>query len=288
MDKSGRKGLFQIQNSESSILQETEKNSRRFNGFADVYENARPAVPAYAVETAERYLGRRPQLVVDLGCGTGLSLLAWRGHCSKLIGVEPNAGMLQIAAQKQKQFPPDTLFFVRDFAHRTGIESSSADVVVCSQSFHWMEPNATLREIDRILCPGGVFATVDCDWPPVSHWRVEKAYNALFRQVEQAEQEIPALQNSFCRWKKGEHLDRIRASGYFRYSREIVFSNREEGNVQRMLQMALSQGGLQGVLKTAPERVQNEWETYRQTLTDVFGDNTFSIDFCYRIRIAVK
>lgn len=269
-------------------IKETEKNSRRFDGFADVYEHARPAMPAYAIETAERYLGHCPRLVVDLGCGTGLSLPAWREHCTKLIGVEPNEDMLREAVNKQKCFPADVLSFVKAYAHDTGIAPNAADVVICSQSFHWMEPNATLREISRILCPGGVFATVDCDWPPVFHWRAEKAYQTLFEQVHKAEREIPALRESFRRWEKEEHLRRIKACGFFRYSREIVFSNRETGSVERLLQLALSQGGLQGVLKTAPERVKNEWEAYRSTLEEIYDEDAFPIDFCYRMRIGVK
>ena len=37
------------------------------------------------------------------------------------------------------------------YAHATGLPDAFADVVVCSQSFHWMEPESTLQEIGRIL-----------------------------------------------------------------------------------------------------------------------------------------
>ena len=50
-----------------------QNNADRFSGFADIYENARPKVPRYPVDVICRYLGRAPRLVVDMGCGTGLS-----------------------------------------------------------------------------------------------------------------------------------------------------------------------------------------------------------------------
>ena len=43
----------------------------------------------------------------------------------------------------------------------TGLEDECADVVVCSQSFHWMEPRSTLKEINRILNNNGIFATIE-------------------------------------------------------------------------------------------------------------------------------
>lgn len=48
-------------------------------------------MPIYPISIILRYLGRsKPDLVVDLGCGTGLSTVIWRGHCNKVIGIEPS------------------------------------------------------------------------------------------------------------------------------------------------------------------------------------------------------
>ena len=76
------------------------KNADRFLGFADVYENARPRVPAYPAKVLCRYLGRRPQTVVDLGCGTGLSTEIWPDYADTVIGVEPSEDMFAVAAHE--------------------------------------------------------------------------------------------------------------------------------------------------------------------------------------------
>ena len=136
---------------------ELQKNADRFTGFADVYDEARPSMPQYPLQVLQRYLGRRPTMVVDLGCGTGLSTAVWVGRCDTVVGVDPSTDMLAVASSRQ--LPGAT--FVRAFAHQTGLPDGCADVAVCSQSFHWMEPKSTLREVGRILQPGGVFATVD-------------------------------------------------------------------------------------------------------------------------------
>ena len=138
-----------------------EKNANRFTGFAEVYDNARPALPQHFIELVRLYLGHEIGNVADLGCGTGLSTAAWKGHCKSVTGVEPSDDMLAIARSKECS----GVSFIKGYSHNTGLPDCSMDAVVCSQSFHWMEPVSTLKEADRLLVSGRVFATVDCDWP---------------------------------------------------------------------------------------------------------------------------
>ncbi|WP_040951679.1 class I SAM-dependent methyltransferase [Gorillibacterium massiliense] len=261
-----------------------ELNAERFRGFADIYENARPQMPQYPIEVIRNYLEAEPEVVVDLGCGTGLSTLVWEGHCSRVIGVDPSIDMLDVALRKKT----DTVSFIRAFSHETGLPDHIADAVVCSQSFHWMEPNQTLHEINRILKNGGVFATVDADWPPVYHWRVEKSYQQLFQKVEHIEEENPELKEQYVKWDKNNHLQNIHNSGYFQYSREIVFSNREKCDANRLVNLAMSQGGMQSVLRRLPERIASDVDAFKELVIQTFGHQTFDIDFCYRMRVGVK
>lgn len=260
------------------------KNADRFTGFAETYEQMRPQMPLYPVEVITRYLGRTPGLVIDMGCGTGLSTLIWKGRCDRIIGIEPSDDMRAIAEQKADA----TTSFIKAFAHETGLDSDSADVAVCSQSFHWMNPDLTLKEINRILKSEGVFATVDCDWPPVCDWRAEKAYKTFDDAVSRIEEKNPDLKDNFMRWSKSKHLQNIKTSGYFRYAREIVFANTEPCNADRFIGLALSQGGLQSILKNKPGLIEPELKVFSNTIRDLFGDRKFEVDFCYRMRIGVK
>ena len=53
-------------------------NVDRFTGFEDTYDQHRPEAPQEVVALLTGYLERKPSLVVDLGCGTGLSSFAWK------------------------------------------------------------------------------------------------------------------------------------------------------------------------------------------------------------------
>jgi ubiquinone/menaquinone biosynthesis C-methylase UbiE len=261
-----------------------QKNVDRFKGFAAVYDSARPAMPIYPVEVITKYLGRKPRRVVDLGCGTGLSTVVWSGHCGEAVGIEPSGDMLAEALKKKAE----NITFRQGYGHDTGLPDGCADAVVCSQSFHWMEPNETLAEINRIMIPGGVFATVDCDWPPMCNWKAEAAYLEVMQAVKTAEAVCPEFKDSFRYWDKNKHLENIRNSGYFRFAREIVFSNREKCSAERFVKLALSQGGLQSVLKTKPEAITAQIEKFKAAVFVALGQDSFDLDFGYSMRIGVK
>ncbi len=113
------------------------RNAGRFSGFADVYDQACPAMPFYPVKIIQAYRERKPGLVVDLGSSTGLSFLIRKGQCDELVGIEPDDDMLAEARLKET----DGISFRKGFSDETGLKEASADVVVCSRPFHWMEPD---------------------------------------------------------------------------------------------------------------------------------------------------
>lgn len=263
---------------------EEQKNADRFTGFADVYDSARPSVPLYPVQIAVNYLGKTPDRVVDLGCGTGLSTLIWKEHAKEVVGIEPSDDMRAVAEQKKAE----NVRFEKGFGNKIPLENESADAVICSQSFHWMEPKSTLAEVNRILKPNGVFLTVDCDWPPVIDWRAEKLYMDLYEKIKELEKEFDDVNDTFVRYSKDKHLENIKASGYFRYAREIVFTNEEPCTAKRLCDLLLSQGSTQILLKLHPEMIKKDIDDFCAKVHELLGDKTYSAGFCYRMRIGVK
>jgi ubiquinone/menaquinone biosynthesis C-methylase UbiE len=260
------------------------KNAERFKGFADIYDCARPTMPDYPVRIIKGYLNKKPETVIDLGCGTGLSTTIWQNNCVKVIGVEPSEDMLKIAKTKEK----GNMSFIKGYSHEIGVKENSVDVVVCSQSFHWMEPVSTLKEINRILKNNGVFATIDCDWPPVFNWQVEKVYMEMFNKVHEIEYTHRNLKDSFSCYDKNQHLANIKNSGYFRFSREIVFSNSEPCTAKRLVDLTLSQGSLQSILKNEPSLIECDVKNFQVLVDETYGQNKFEIEFSYRLRLGVK
>ncbi|NLG88825.1 MAG: hypothetical protein GX494_06340 [Clostridiaceae bacterium] len=98
----------------------------------------------------------------------------------------------------------------------------------------------------------------------------------------------PELKNSFRSWLKDKHLQNIKNSGKFRYVREVVFSSSEEYDMDRFIALALSQGGLQSVIKAGIKEIEPYLERFIIRIKSILGNDKIMADFCYRMRIGVK
>lgn len=222
-------------------------NIERFSGFAGLYDRYRPAPPAFlATILLDLAQASRPDCVVDLGCGTGLSTRYWADLAGEVIGVDPSADMLR---QAREQTHAANLHYRAGLSHATGLPDGRAQIVTCSQSLHWMYPQPTFQEARRILRPGGVFAAFDYDWPPtVGFWEAEAAYNEVMQRVislmRDVKSDLPVKQ-----WDKDGHLARMAESGCFRYTKEIVVHQVDLGNAERLVGLLRSQGSVMTLLK---------------------------------------
>lgn len=259
------------------------RNARRFTGFADTYDATRPSVPLYPVTILSRYLGHQPDTVLDLGCGTGLSTEIWRGQCRRAYGIEPSADMLAVARRRESA----DLQFIQAYADEIPLADGIADIIVCSQSFHWMTPDITLREVNRLLSPGGIFATIDYDWPPVMKWEAEVAYQAFSRTVHDIERQEPSLHDTCVRYPKSGHLAALAGSGHFRYTREVLFASEETFTPERLAALPLSMGGVQTILKRCPEKLTAVLSAYQETVRGLYAE-PFPATVCYRMRLGIK
>jgi ubiquinone/menaquinone biosynthesis C-methylase UbiE len=243
-------------------------NIERFTGFASHYDHYRPGPPAVLAPLLIA-LARspRPALVVDLGCGTGLSTRYWAGKAEQVIGVDPTDSMREEAGQAA--FPNIT--YRKAFSHETGLPDRCATIVTCSQSLHWMDPLPTFREAARILQPGGVFAAYDYDWPPATgHWEADAAYEACMARGRILEKES-GIAATLQRWEKSSHLARMRESGVFRYAQETLMHHTESGNAARLIGLLASQGWVASLRKLGLSDAEIGFDALRETLERVLG-----------------
>ena len=251
-------------------------------GFATQYDRFRPRPPRALLDVLCRHARvERPALVVDLGCGTGLSTRAWSGIAERAVGVEPNAAMLSAVE------PAPGVEYREAFAQETGLDDGCADIVTCSQSLHWMEPEPTFAEVARILRPGGVFAAYDYDWPPVVDPELDEAY-AEYQRRRAGFRARHGVERGADRWPKHEHLDRMRASGRFRFCREILLHSEERGDADRVVGFTRSLG--LPVVDLTYEDADDELGVgeLEAVARRVLGDRTVPFVFGYRVRVGVR
>ena len=267
------------------MVNENLGNIERFSGFAGRYNNFRPRPPGALTGLLCTYANiSRPDLVVDIGCGSGLSTRVWAGRAANVIGIEPSGDMRALAAE-QTEAPG--IKYRHGYSSDTGLPDDCADIVTCSQSFHWMNPLFTLKEIARILRPGGVFAAYDHDWPPAAgNWQAEAAFSSFMQNVCVLEK-LHAFSVTVRRWDKPGHLKRMQACGFFRFTSEIVLHNVEEGDAGRLVGLALSQGSTAALLKNGLPESEIGLDAFREAVEDTLGEGTTQFYFCYRVRLGV-
>jgi SAM-dependent methyltransferase len=254
-------------------------------GFADLYDRYRPAPPAELLDVLTVVAGvDRPSLVVDLGCGTGLSSRAWSDRADGVVGVEPNPGMIERARASTDE---QNVSYVEAYASETGLPEGTADVVMSQQAFHWMEPQPVLAEAARILRDGGVFAACDYDVPPFVEPEVDEAFAVHFSARREARRRL-GISAGAATWPKERHLEEIRASGRFRYARELVAHGWSETDAERLLGLAESIGGPRQIFTDQAPEVRETFDLLRETANRVLGARTWPLLLCCRIRIGIK
>ena len=264
-------------------------NIERFSGFADQYDSVRPTPPKLIVELAKRLYNQTTKpLIVDIGCGTGLSTKIWSEYASKVIGIDPNSDMLERAKKVvNKETGFTNVSFLKGTSSETGLESDSIDIVSCSQALHWLEPQSTFKEVKRILKHGGLFLAYDSDWPPSLNWQAEQEWIKLFSIVNKLDEQRREI-NNVRFWPKEQHLQRIIESNQFRFVREVVIHCEEEGNAERFINLAISQGQLMTILKEGLDEDEIGLTSFKSSVKNILGTKTSKWIFSYRIRIGVK
>lgn len=258
-----------------------EKNIERFNGFSETYDGNRPVPPEIITKAVMLYLKNKPDIVIDIASGTGLSTFIWSDLARTVIGIEPNADMRSEAEKKVSS--ERNVSFREGVANDTGLQDECADIVTVSQAFHWFDIDSALEEIYRILKTSGVLAVYDCDWPPSVDRRIEEAYRKLLNKANaiSSSVESPAVKND-----KASYLNRINSFGKFRFSKEILLHSVEKCTPERIIGLALSQGGIQSALKIDPS-IQSDIDGFSDLAVSRLQCET-DIIFSYRLRLAIK
>ena len=132
-----------------------EQKAERAASFGDVASEYDRYRPGPALAAVDWILPTRVGTAVDLGAGTGALARLLVDRADHVVAVEPDDRMRAVLAES---VPGVEVLAGRGEA--IPLPDASADAVVASTSWHWMEPVPALREVARVLVPGGTLGTL--------------------------------------------------------------------------------------------------------------------------------
>ncbi len=127
----------------------------RFATTVALYEELRPPYPDEFFRTvAQRLSLAKQHALIDLGTGPGLLALGFAPYVGRIVGVDPEPAMIAAATEAAAR-ASQALTLIEGKAEELPADIGSFDVVTIGRALHWMDRNATLGRLERLVAPGG-------------------------------------------------------------------------------------------------------------------------------------
>jgi SAM-dependent methyltransferase len=216
-------------------------------GFADaaVYERGRPDYPAAAVQRIVERLDLRPaRTVLDLAAGTGKLTRLLVPSGANVLAVEP---VPEMRAELERRLP--RVAALGGTAEQIPLAKGYVDGVTVGQAFHWFKEEQALREIHRVLRPGGGVALI---------WNARDERDPLQAALSSV---IDPLQGETPRRQQRDWRSLLADSGLFedceRALYEHVHETDEQGVVERVLSISFIAAASRSVRADVEVRVRD-------------------------------
>ena len=128
----------------------------RFATTAALYEQFRPLYPpAFFRAVVERLRLGEQHALIDLGTGPGLIARGFAPYVGRVVGVDPEPAMLEVASRAAARAGHD-LALIESTAEALPREIGLFDVVTIGRALHWMDRDLVGPLLERLVAPGGV------------------------------------------------------------------------------------------------------------------------------------
>jgi ubiquinone/menaquinone biosynthesis C-methylase UbiE len=132
----------------------TSTDGQPFLSPAEIYERMVPAYASWVIVLLDGVQVRSGERLLDVACGTGVlarQAVALVGAGGRVVGLDINANMLTVARARGP-----AVEWHEGNALALPFADHAFDVVVCQQGLQFFpDPGAGLREMRRVLSPGG-------------------------------------------------------------------------------------------------------------------------------------
>jgi SAM-dependent methyltransferase len=144
-----------------------------FGSIAAEYDRLRPSPPDEAVDWL---LPPDCAVAVDLGAGTGKLSRALASRVPRVVAVEPDERMRAVLRDRSPGVEA-----VAGRGEAIPLPDASADAVLVSSAWHWMEPDLTVPEVTRVLRDGGRFGVIWTSRDRDAEWLHDLSQHSLSR-----------------------------------------------------------------------------------------------------------
>ncbi|MGH3450390.1 MAG: class I SAM-dependent methyltransferase [Haloechinothrix sp.] len=128
-----------------------------FRSTAPYYARYRSGYPREFIDYLVTRFGLDgTQEVLDLGCGTGQIALRLAAHVAHVLAVDPEPSMLTEGEHLAEDGDVGNIDWkVGDSYRLAELDLPKLDLVTMGASFHWMDRDAVLRDLDPFVVPKG-------------------------------------------------------------------------------------------------------------------------------------
>ncbi len=216
--------------------------------------------------------------LLDAGCGPGTVTagLARAVAPGEVIGLDVAPGVLEHARAHAAEEAVDNVSFVAGDIYHLDFADAEFDVVYANQLLqHLTDPVSAIREIRRVLRPGGLLAVRDADYATMSpHPKFPEFldWNQLYHEVAYRNHAEPDAGRILPAW--------VRAAGFpdIEIYPNVVAMDGEEARIwgrtwsQRILYSGIADQALEyGFADQAElERISNGWATWAESSEPFF------------------
>jgi len=131
-------------------------NKTRFGELSNAYDSSRKGYPKECMDYIKSLMPEK-SLILDLGCGTGISSRQLVEAGFEVIGVDSDERMLEKAKNNNRQ----KIRYQKAIASNLPFINQKFSAVMAFGAFHWFRDAKSVSEIKRVLKKGGIFIVVN-------------------------------------------------------------------------------------------------------------------------------
>ena len=132
-----------------------------FQGTAKLYAVYRPKYPTKIFSLIKKYSSKKKDLrILDLGCGPGTLSIPLGKYAKELVAVDINNGMINEGRRQAKLANVKNIRWIVSPVENLETTIGKFDIIVFSNSFHWMNKRKVLKLVSKMLSPNGLLILI--------------------------------------------------------------------------------------------------------------------------------